>query len=559
MLHKLTIAKKFILLAVILSILMVVMNLSTVIRLNEMGLHISTIETSYLPITNSMSTISSDQLKQEIYFERAVRFASQKNTDKNIQAINHSIKEFNLYSQRVSDALKTSEQLIIQQSKVIENDNTLKELAEMHKELILIESQHATWSENATAILTSKNMNYSNEQQELFEKESKQLEESILKVLEKIELYTGDALFEIEEKDHQLIQEGIIFTIIGVIIGAAFSFYNIKALNIHMGKLIYSINELSKGKLNNSFKSKNISKDLGSVLDNIDGLREKLKTTLQLIYSSSSESQNAATNLNGLTSEVLVNIEKQSTEVDMLSTAMEEMGATSKDIASNAETTQTSTVDVTEFSLTCQNDMGEAISAMTQLITSLNNSASSILELEAQGQKISSVLDVIKSIADQTNLLALNAAIEAARAGEQGRGFAVVADEVRTLAQRTQDSTNEIEAMISAFKTETTNAVKSMEDSQGYAETMSSTAQKSKNNLTEISDTIGEVNAMTMQIASAAEEQAMVVQEINQNVQSVNDVIRKNTDSSAQVSAASEQIETISKQVLNEISYFKFS
>ena len=179
--------------------------------------------------------------------------------------------------------------------------------------------------------------------------------------------------------------------------------------------------------------------------------------------------------------------------------------------------------------------------------------------LKEQSEQINNVVEVIRSVSDQTNLLALNAAIEAARAGEQGRGFAVVADEVRTLAQRTQESTTEIEAMITAFKGETRDAVKMMDESQGYAEAMLVTAQNSNDNLTEISSSIVDVNGMTLQIASAAEEQAAVVHEINQNLHAVNDLSGKNLNASSQVSEASEEIETISKRVLDEVSYFKFS
>jgi methyl-accepting chemotaxis protein len=206
---------------------------------------------------------------------------------------------------------------------------------------------------------------------------------------------------------------------------------------------------------------------------------------------------------------------------------MEEMGATSTEIAKNAETTQTLTVNLTEFSSVCQNDMGHAVSSMSDLANGLNDGTNKILTLEEHGKKIGSVLDVIKSIADQTNLLALNAAIEAARAGEQERGFSVVADEVRTLAKRTQDSAIEIEAMITAFKNEITGAVKSMGISQEHAKAMLLTAQKSSNNLIEISSTINNVNGMTIQIASAAEEQSAVVEEINRNIHSVNELSGK--------------------------------
>ena len=200
--------------------------------------------------------------------------------------------------------------------------------------------------------------------------------------------------------------------------------------------------------------------------------------------------------------------------------------------------------------------MNEAISSMSQLNSSIETSSENITALDHHGQKIASVLDVIKSIADQTNLLALNAAIEAARAGEQGRGFAVVADEVRTLAQRTQESTTEIEEMINAFQKETVSAVSAMKTSKQFAQSMLDTANKSQSNLLEITHSVNNINDMTMQIASAAEEQAVTVNELNKNLTSLSELSDSNVNSSSQVSVASEQISNVAKQLKIEISYF---
>ena len=208
----------------------------------------------------------------------------------------------------------------------------------------------------------------------------------------------------------------------------------------------------------------------------------------------------------------------------------------------NAEQTQVATTGVSTFTLSSKADMGNAMCSMQQLMSSNDKVADNIVNLEQQGQQITSVLDVIQGIAEQTNLLALNAAIEAARAGEQGRGFAVVADEVRTLAQRTQQATAEMESMISAFNNETSSAVSAMHCSQEQARVMIDTAEKSNENLTEISNTIDQINDMTMQIASAAEEQAVTVQEVVVNLHSVSDLSRNNVDSSAQVSQQSSEL-----------------
>lgn len=561
-LNKFTIAQKFIALCVVLSLIIILMTLSNSLRLDSMGQHISSIKDSDIPLTKKLMAITQHQLEQEIFYERAFRYASQIITDQNAQkAFVHTIEEFEHYSQQVSKELKESENLIFEQLKVISEQHMADEFNRLLQQIKELEGQHAAWSKHADEVLSvleNGDVLKAVELSSSVELEANKLEVHIEEVLKQIENFTEQAIIKLNEEDQQILFDGIIFSLISMIIGGVFSFYNVKSLNKDLGKLTYSVNEISNGELTKSFKSNNISKDLGLVLADIDHLQEKLKSSLQLVFSSSSEAVVAAQSLNSLTTDVQTNIAEQSSEVVMLAAAMEEMGATSTEIAKNAETTQTSTVNVTEFSSVCQNDMGHAVSSMSDLANGLNDGANKILTLEDHGNKIGSVLDVIKSIADQTNLLALNAAIEAARAGEQGRGFSVVADEVRTLAKRTQDSTTEIEAMITAFKNEITGAVKSMGISQEHAKAMLLTAQKSSDNLIEISSTINNVNGMTIQIASAAEEQSAVVQEINRNIHSVNELSIKNVDASSLVSSASEQIETISKQVLVEISYFKF-
>ena len=561
-LNKFTISQKFIVLCAVLSSIIILMTLSNSLRLNSMGHHISSIKDADIPLTKKLMAITQHQLEQEIYYERAFRYASKLQSDSRAKkAFGHAIEQFEHYSRQVSEELKGAEKLIFEQLKVIDEKDMEDEFNHLLKEIKELEEQHGNWSKHTDKVLLflkNGNVLEAADLSASVEVEANKLESHIEDVLKEIENFTEQAIVKLNEEDQKIFYDGIIFSLVSTIIGVVFSFYNVKSLNKDLGKLTYSVNEISNGELTKSFKSSNIGKDLGLVLADIDHLQEKLKYSLQLVHSSSSEAVIAAQSLNSLTTDVQTNIIEQGSEVDMLAAAMEEMGATSTEIAKNAETTQVSTVNVTEFSSVCQNDMGHAVTSMSDLANGLDDSAKKILTLEEHGNKIGSVLDVIKSIADQTNLLALNAAIEAARAGEQGRGFSVVADEVRTLAKRTQDSTTEIEAMITAFKNETTDAVKSMGTSQELAKAMLLTAQKSNDNLIEISNTINDVNGMTIQIASAAEEQAAVVQEINRNIHSVNELSGKNVDASSQVSSASEQIEAISKQVLVEISYFKF-
>ncbi len=250
-------------------------------------------------------------------------------------------------------------------------------------------------------------------------------------------------------------------------------------------------------------------------------------------------------------------VQRQQQEVEQVATAMTEMTATVQEVARSASATAVATQNAHQQANNGRAIVSNSVSAIRSLSEEILVATSVVKQLEVDGESIGSVLDVIKSIAEQTNLLALNAAIEAARAGEQGRGFAVVADEVRTLASRTQDSTTEIQNMIERLQEGTRKAVSVMSESQSRTESAIQETQKESEFLEHITVAVTEIDDMCVQIASASEEQSSVANDISRSVDHINQVTMEAAQSSQQVTESSEGLARLASDLRALIARFR--
>ncbi len=235
-------------------------------------------------------------------------------------------------------------------------------------------------------------------------------------------------------------------------------------------------------------------------------------------------------------------VDTQQQEITQVATAMTEMSATVQEVARNAAMTAEHTATSQQESEAGQAVVEEAIRAIHHLSDEIQQSSTVIQQLSSYSENIGSILAVIKGIAEQTNLLALNAAIEAARAGEQGRGFAVVADEVRTLASRTQESTQEIETMIDYLQSGTREAVQVMDRSQASAGTSVDIAGRAGSALQALTQTIHTISDMNFQVATAAEEQSAVADDIQKNIVNISQVFEQISEGAKQSADATEEM-----------------
>ncbi|UVM39191.1 methyl-accepting chemotaxis protein [Pseudomonas sp. B21-017] len=265
----------------------------------------------------------------------------------------------------------------------------------------------------------------------------------------------------------------------------------------------------------------------------------------------------AAEELSAVTEQTSAGVNSQKVETDQVATAMHEMTATVQEVARNAEEASEAAVAADQQAREGDRVVGEAIAQIERLALEVGNSTAAMGDLKRESDKIGSVLDVIKSVAQQTNLLALNAAIEAARAGEAGRGFAVVADEVRSLAQRTQKSTEEIEELIVGLQTGTQQVATIMDNSRNLTDSSVELTRRAGDSLESITRTVSAIQSMNQQIAAAAEQQSAVAEEINRSVLNVRDVSEQTSAASEETAASSVELARLGTHLQMLVGRFK--
>lgn len=286
-------------------------------------------------------------------------------------------------------------------------------------------------------------------------------------------------------------------------------------------------------------------------------MQQNLRHALHLIANSSNQLASAAEELNSVTEENARGIQLQNDEIQQAATAVTEMSSAVDEVAKTAQTTSEASADSAKSAALGRQQVQQTISSIEQMNQDVAQSAEVVEQLAAQAQDIGKVLDVIRAIAEQTNLLALNAAIEAARAGEAGRGFAVVADEVRALAGRTQVSTREIEQMINKIRQGTGTAVQAMAQSGERAQQAAQVAANAGQALETINQQIARINDSNMVIASAAEEQSKVAREVDRNIVNISDLASQSAAASAQTSAAAHELSRLAVELNELVSQFK--
>jgi len=350
----------------------------------------------------------------------------------------------------------------------------------------------------------------------------------------------------------------IILVIIGLVIGISGAFLLVRSIIVPIQEMASAMNDIAEGggDLTHRLQIKNRD-ELGNMSLSLNRFIEKISEIIGPVQESTGRITDAANSMATISDETQSGVNQQRMETEMVATAMNEMAATAQDVAQNANSAAEAAEAADKEAKNGQQVVAATLKEINTLATSVGEAANVIQKLESDSDSIGTVLDVIRNIADQTNLLALNAAIEAARAGEQGRGFAVVADEVRTLASRTQQSTQEIQVMIEQLQSGARNAVEVMAQGRERAQASVDQASKAGSSLEAITAAVTSISEMNVHIANAANQQGDVASEINSSLASITTSVEHTSQNSAQLNSASEELSGLAASLKSLVGHFR--
>ncbi|TFH83138.1 methyl-accepting chemotaxis protein [Pseudomonas kribbensis] len=348
----------------------------------------------------------------------------------------------------------------------------------------------------------------------------------------------------------------LISTLLALLVGVIAAFIITRQITRPLQETMAVVDRIASGDLSHNVIVTRRD-ELGVLQQGIARMGVTLRDLISGIRDGVTQIASAAEELSAVTEQTSAGVNSQKVETDQVATAMHEMTATVQEVARNAEEASQAAAAADGEAREGDKVVNEAIAQIERLASEVVRSTEAMSVLQQESDKIGSVMDVIKAVAEQTNLLALNAAIEAARAGEAGRGFAVVADEVRGLAQRTQKSTEEIEGLVAGLQNGTQQVSAVMNNSRALTDSSVALTRKAGDSLENITRTVSNIQSMNQQIAAAAEQQSAVAEEISRSIINVRDVSEQTAAASDETAKSSVELARLGGQLQQMVSHFR--
>lgn len=523
--------------------------------MNQIGVELESVAEINIPLTTTVAAITTHQLEQAVQFERSMHFGSTLEREPANRARFETAKHhFDALTPQIEGEILAAEHMA-SEAMVGATKDIVDEFNAVHTALKQIETEHESFVKHAHEVfvlLQTGKLHQAEIMAQKVEHEEDKLDKELNALLHELGRFTEASARHAEDYEQQAITVLMVLAAACLLIGVITSLHT---THIIMAGIKQATN-MANGDIHQQFEfdSKN---EIGELLTAMNEMRLRLvnminhisDTTVQLAASS-----DQLTDASVQTSRI---IDEQRQETELVATAMNQLAVTSQEVASNIVLTADATTEANKQTNDGTQIVQQAVQQMNELAKQIDVSVQAIAEVDRLSDEISAVLDVIKGIAEQTNLLALNAAIEAARAGEQGRGFAVVADEVRTLAGRTQQSTQEINAIIDKLQTGSSKAVAVMEQSREQSLAAVDYSTRSGAALTKIAEAIDTICHMNVTIAAAAEEQSTVSQNIDQNISQIHTMSMELTAGAEKQSLAGQSLSATSGKLEEMVKKFQ--